>query len=193
MRVKQMEPVAWRSKSNANSWSSATPGATQAHEVVPMAQGYLNDLATVDSGCHACLGARTHRRPPGVTSTSNRASSGAAGRNSTTQFPPMMRAPCWRCASAASSTSAATTSSHAGHLWEIDEFIGDNAGLVVAEIELSTVDEAFERPRLAWHRGHRRAALLQSGPGLAPLCAVARVTQRQAKPTARRRENTQCS
>jgi adenylate cyclase len=32
------------------------------------------------------------------------------------------------------------------HLWEVDEFLGDNSGLVVAEIELSTVDEAFERP-----------------------------------------------
>jgi adenylate cyclase len=37
---------------------------------------------------------------------------------------------------------------HAGHLWEIDEFHGDNAGLVVAEIELKRVDETFERP--AW-------------------------------------------
>lgn len=35
---------------------------------------------------------------------------------------------------------------HGGHLWEIDEFHGDNAGLIVAEIELSAVDEAFERP-----------------------------------------------
>ena len=35
---------------------------------------------------------------------------------------------------------------HAGHLWEIDEFLGDNAGLVVAEIELTAVDEAFVRP-----------------------------------------------
>lgn len=34
------------------------------------------------------------------------------------------------------------------HLWEVDEFHGDNAGLVVAEIELGAVDEAFERP--AW-------------------------------------------
>lgn len=32
------------------------------------------------------------------------------------------------------------------HLWEIDEFAGDNAGLIVAEIELSDADEAFERP-----------------------------------------------
>jgi len=35
-----------------------------------------------------------------------------------------------------------------GHLFEVDEFIGDNAGLVVAEIELSHADEPFERP--AW-------------------------------------------
>lgn len=30
--------------------------------------------------------------------------------------------------------------------WEIDEFIGDNAGLIVAEIELTSVDQAFDRP-----------------------------------------------
>jgi adenylate cyclase len=34
------------------------------------------------------------------------------------------------------------------HTWEIDVFEGDNAGLVVAEIELSHEQEAFERP--AW-------------------------------------------
>lgn len=37
---------------------------------------------------------------------------------------------------------------HAGHEWEIDEFHGANAGLVVAELELSAVDEAFAQP--AW-------------------------------------------
>jgi adenylate cyclase len=35
---------------------------------------------------------------------------------------------------------------HAGSTWEIDEFEGDNAGLVVAEIELASEDAAFERP-----------------------------------------------
>jgi adenylate cyclase len=34
------------------------------------------------------------------------------------------------------------------HTWEVDEFLGDNAGLVVAEIELSAEDEPFARP--AW-------------------------------------------
>lgn len=32
------------------------------------------------------------------------------------------------------------------HIWEIDEFFGDNAGLIVAEIELSALDEAFTKP-----------------------------------------------
>ena len=32
--------------------------------------------------------------------------------------------------------------------WEVDEFAGDNAGLVVAELELPTVEHAFARP--AW-------------------------------------------
>ncbi len=33
-----------------------------------------------------------------------------------------------------------------GHIFEVDEFFGDNEGLVMAEVELETVDEAFERP-----------------------------------------------
>ncbi len=33
-----------------------------------------------------------------------------------------------------------------GHKWEIDVFEGDNEGLIVAEIELQSEDEAFERP-----------------------------------------------
>ena len=37
---------------------------------------------------------------------------------------------------------------HDGHNWEIDEFSGVNAGLLIAEIELGTVDEAFSKP--AW-------------------------------------------
>ena len=33
-----------------------------------------------------------------------------------------------------------------GHDWEVDEFGGENEGLVTAELELTTVDEAFEPP-----------------------------------------------
>lgn len=35
---------------------------------------------------------------------------------------------------------------YAGHVWEVDEFLGDNAGLVVAEVELEHADEALQLP-----------------------------------------------
>lgn len=33
-----------------------------------------------------------------------------------------------------------------GMLWEVDEFLGANAGLLVAEIELASEDQAFAKP-----------------------------------------------
>ncbi len=33
-----------------------------------------------------------------------------------------------------------------GHIWEVDVFLDDNDGLIVAEIELDSVDERFEKP-----------------------------------------------
>jgi adenylate cyclase len=38
--------------------------------------------------------------------------------------------------------------SHEGNLWEIDEFTGDNIGLVIAEIELNDPQQKFAKP--AW-------------------------------------------
>jgi adenylate cyclase len=35
---------------------------------------------------------------------------------------------------------------HEGMVWEVDEFLGDNAGLVVAEIELESEDQTFSWP-----------------------------------------------
>jgi len=32
------------------------------------------------------------------------------------------------------------------HIFEVDEFLGDNEGLVIAEVELNSENEAFERP-----------------------------------------------
>jgi len=33
------------------------------------------------------------------------------------------------------------------HIFEVDEFFGDNKGLIIAEVELSDEDETFEKPR----------------------------------------------
>lgn len=35
---------------------------------------------------------------------------------------------------------------YAGMVWEVDEFLGANAGLVVAEIELASEDQPFDKP-----------------------------------------------
>ncbi len=33
-----------------------------------------------------------------------------------------------------------------GLIWEVDEFLGENEGLVVAEVELRSEDQSFDRP-----------------------------------------------
>lgn len=38
------------------------------------------------------------------------------------------------------------TLSFGGHVWEIDEFSGDNQGLIMAEVELNSADEQVELP-----------------------------------------------
>lgn len=35
---------------------------------------------------------------------------------------------------------------HAGMVWEVDEFLGENVGLVVAEIELDAEGQVFSKP-----------------------------------------------
>jgi adenylate cyclase len=35
---------------------------------------------------------------------------------------------------------------HSGFVWEVDEFFGENQGLIVAEIELGSEDQHFPRP-----------------------------------------------
>jgi adenylate cyclase len=34
----------------------------------------------------------------------------------------------------------------AGLVWEVDEFLGENTGLIVAEVELESEDQCFEKP-----------------------------------------------
>lgn len=35
---------------------------------------------------------------------------------------------------------------HAGLVWEVDEFLGENEGLMFAEVELQSEDQAFDKP-----------------------------------------------
>lgn len=116
-----------------------------AHKVVPMAQGYLNDLSSVDSGA---MNTSVRVRIEGDAARLN-IKSRELGR-SRQEFDYAIslddaRALLALCVGGIIDKRRHLVE-HAGHLWEIDEFLGDNAGLLVAEIELQAPDEAFERP-----------------------------------------------
>jgi len=116
-----------------------------AHEVVPMAQGYLNDLAMVDGGA---MNASVRVRIQGDAAFLNIKSRELGASRQEFDYPiPVAEA---RALLALCVGGLVDKRRHyvefEGHLWEVDEFLGDNSGLVVAEIELSREDEAFARP-----------------------------------------------
>jgi adenylate cyclase len=116
-----------------------------AHKVVPMAQGYLNDLALVDSGA---MQASVRVRIEGEAAFLNIKSRELGARRQEFEYPvPVADAQALLklCVGGLIEKNRHYVE-HAGHLWEVDEFLGDNAGLVVAEIELDAADEAFAKP-----------------------------------------------
>ena len=118
-----------------------------AQRVVPMAQGYLNDLAMVDSGA---MQASVRVRIEGDEARLNIKSREAGPSRQEFDYAiPLAegRALLALCVGGIVEKRRHYVE-HAGHLWEVDEFLGENAGLVVAEIELGSVDEAYARP--AW-------------------------------------------
>jgi len=117
-----------------------------AHEVVAIAQGYLNGQAAMDKGAQR---ASVRVRIAGTQAFLN-VKSHAPGRRTRLEFdyaipPDDARALLALCVGGIIDKRRHHVN-HAGHLWEVDEFLGDNAGLVVAEVELDSTDEAFARP-----------------------------------------------
>ena len=116
-----------------------------AHEVVPMAQGYINDQAAMDSGAQK---ASVRVRIQGDQAYLNLKSRELGHTRQEFDYPiPVAdaRALLALCVGGLIDKRRHLVR-HGGHLWEVDEFLGDNAGLVVAEIELDDAGEAFERP-----------------------------------------------
>ena len=116
-----------------------------AHKVLSMAQGYLNDLAMVDSGA---MQTSVRVRIEGDVAFLNIKSREAGPSRQEFEYEiPLAdaRALLALCVGGKIDKHRHYVQ-HAGHLWEIDEFHGDNAGLVVAEIELGSVDEDFAKP-----------------------------------------------
>lgn len=119
-----------------------------AHAAVPMAQGYINDLGAMDRGEQK---ASVRVRIQGDAAFLNLKSRelGRSRQEFEYPIPPEdARALLALCVGGVIDKRRHLVR-HEGHLWEVDEFLGDNAGLVVAEIELSSHDEAFALPSWA--------------------------------------------
>ena len=118
---------------------------SSAGRVQPMAQGYLNDLASVADGMQK---ASVRVRIEGERAFLNLKSCQPGHSRQEFDYPVPLadaRELLALCVGGLVEKNRHYVR-HAGHLWEVDEFLGDNAGLVVAEIELDSADEAFARP-----------------------------------------------
>ena len=118
-----------------------------AREIVPMAQGYINDMGAMDRGEQK---ASVRVRIQGDAAFLNLKSRELGHTRQEFDYPiPVAdaRALLALCVGGVVDKRRHYVE-HEGHLWEVDEFLGDNAGLVVAEIELDHADEAFVKP--AW-------------------------------------------
>ena len=116
-----------------------------AHGLLAMAQGYLNDQAAMDAGAQR---ASVRVRIAGDGASLNLKSREPGHTRQEFDYPiPVAdaRALLALCVGGIIGKRRHYVD-YQDHLWEVDEFLGDNAGLVVAEIELNSADEAFARP-----------------------------------------------
>lgn len=116
-----------------------------AHHVVPMAQGYLNDAGALDRGEQK---ASVRVRLQGDAAFLNLKSRVLGHTRQEFEYAiPVDEA---RALLALCVGGVVEKRRHlvrvGAHVWEVDEFLGDNAGLVVAEVELASAEEAFVLP-----------------------------------------------
>lgn len=118
-----------------------------AHAVVPMAQGYINDMGSMDRGGQKAS-VRVRIQGDGAYLNLKSRESGHTRQEFDYPIPVAdARALLALCVGGLIDKRRHLVR-HGGHLWEVDEFLGDNAGLVVAEIELASAGEGFVKP--AW-------------------------------------------
>jgi adenylate cyclase len=117
----------------------------QAHHRLRIAQAYLNDSEALASGREQCS---VRIRITGESANLNIKSREAGARRQEFEYPiPLADAESlMRLACEGRIEKVRHLVQVGAHLWEIDEFAGDNAGLVVAEIELQDENESFELP-----------------------------------------------
>jgi len=119
-----------------------------AHAVIPMAQGYVNDTAAIESGAQK---ASVRVRIQGDTAFINLKSREIGHTRQEFDYPIPVedaRALLALCVGGLIDKRRHLVR-HGGLLWEVDEFLGDNAGLVVAEVELEHADQPIDLPEWA--------------------------------------------
>ncbi|MGB3394532.1 MAG: CYTH domain-containing protein [Stenotrophomonas sp.] len=116
-----------------------------AHAVVPMAQGYINDMAALDSGAQM---ASVRVRIQGDAAYLNIKSRelGHTRQEFDYLLPVDEARQLLALCVGGLIDKRRHLLNHDGLLWEVDEFLGDNAGLVVAEVELQSADQPFAKP-----------------------------------------------
>ena len=124
-----------------DSWRAA------AHAVIPMAQGYINDMAAMDSGAQK---ASVRVRIQGDAAYLNIKSRELGHTRQEFDYPiPVDEARQLLALCVGGKIDKRRhLVRHGGLLWEVDEFLGDNAGLVVAEVELDNAEQVIDMP--AW-------------------------------------------
>ncbi len=118
---------------------------TAAHAVIPMAQGYINDMAAMDSGAQK---ASVRVRIQGDAAYLNIKSRELGHTRQEFDYPIPVdeaRALLALCVGGLIDKRRHLVR-HGGLLWEVDEFLGDNAGLVVAEVELQHAGQPVDKP-----------------------------------------------
>jgi adenylate cyclase len=116
-----------------------------AHDRLRIAQAYLNDSVALSAGREHCS---VRVRISGESANINIKSREAGARRQEFEYPiPLADADALMALACEGRIEKVRHLVKVGaHLWEIDEFAGDNAGLVVAEIELQDENESFELP-----------------------------------------------
>ncbi|GAB6197351.1 CYTH domain-containing protein [Lysobacter xanthus] len=118
---------------------------TQAARPVEMAQAYLNDLATLDAGA---MNVSVRVRIQGDEAFLNMKSRELGTTRQEFDYPiPVDDARALlRLAVGGRIEKVRHYVEVEGHTFEVDEFLGENAGLVVAELELEDADAVYPRP-----------------------------------------------
>jgi len=116
-----------------------------AHAVIPMAQGYINDMGALDRGDQK---ASVRVRIEGEDAALNLKSRTLGRSRQEFEYPiPVADAHDLLALCVGGRIEKRRhLVHHGGLLWEVDEFLGDNAGLVVAEVELDDAEQAVLLP-----------------------------------------------